>query len=229
MHIATVHHQSTTLISAMTGSTKNETTAKWSAVIKKVLINALLKYSNGRYSNLSNDKTSWQRVVDEFNNKTNLNYSKGMLTTQCFSLRSGFLEFEKYSTQSGFGMDARGMVTGSPESLNAYYISHPKARVFAEGPLPFYDDLQILFGSKFMHIQFKILATCTNSKFVKSEEDHAKGHFSRPPTSVTSHQPKRPTTEKAAVSAAVTPSGHPWQDQSQSGSPVSSARLIEPV
>jgi hypothetical protein len=41
------------------------------------------------------------------------------------------MDFEKYTNQSGFGMDSNGMVTGSPESLTTYYANHPKARQFA--------------------------------------------------------------------------------------------------
>lgn len=134
----------------MTEQSKKEGSAKWNPVIKKVLVTVLLSESNGRFSNMSNDKTGWLRVVGSFNKSTGLLYTKGMLATQIANMKAQFMEFEKYANQSGFGMDSNGMVTGSPESLTTYYASHPKARQFANGPLQFHEQLATLFGSKFV-------------------------------------------------------------------------------
>ena len=94
---------------------------------RKVLIDLLTKHSAGRFANLSNDKTAWQIIADEFKIRTGLEYNKEMLKTQCFSLKKKYLEFTKYANQSGFGMDASGMVTGAPE-LDAHrqYSQLPK-------------------------------------------------------------------------------------------------------
>jgi Myb/SANT-like DNA-binding domain len=113
----------------MTEQAKKEGSAKWNPVIKKVLVTVLLSESNGRFSNMSNDKTGWLRVVGSFNKSTGLLYTKSMLATQSIAnMKAQFMEFEKYANQSGFGMDSNGMVTGSPESLTTCYASHPKAR-----------------------------------------------------------------------------------------------------
>ena len=56
--------------------------------------------------------------------------------------------FHQYATQSGFGMDARGIVTAAPSVLNAYYAAHPGSVQFANAPLAFYDELLELFNRK---------------------------------------------------------------------------------
>ena len=132
----------------MSTSFKKKDVAKWSNMNRKVLIDLLTKHSAGRFANLSNDKTAWQIIAEEFKIRTGLEYNKEMLKTQCFSLKKKYLEFTKYANQSGFGMDASGMVTGAPEALNEYYASHPKAAEFADGPLMFFNELTALFGRK---------------------------------------------------------------------------------
>ena len=56
--------------------------------------------------------------------------------------------FHQYATQSGFGMDARGVVTAAPSVLNAYYAAHSGALQFANAPLAFYEELLELFNRK---------------------------------------------------------------------------------
>ena len=128
---------------------KKETVAKWHDSNRKVPISSLVTHSKGRFANLSNDKTAWKKIVVDFNLRTGLDYNKGMLTTQCVAIKKNLAIFDKYVNQSGFGIDSRGVVTGSPESLNAYYVQNPKCVQFADSPLPFYDELLGLFGSKF--------------------------------------------------------------------------------
>ena len=116
--------------------------------MRKVLLYTLLKHSNRRFANLSNDKAGWKKVLEEFNLKTGLNYTGDMLTTQCVRLKKNLGYFEKYKNVSGFGMDSREVVTGAPEALNAYYAENPKAVQFSDAPLPFYEEILELFGSK---------------------------------------------------------------------------------
>lgn len=134
---------------AMSEPPKKESSAKWTPVMKKLLVSVVLSESNGRFSNLSNDKTGWIRVVEKFNRGANLAYTKGMLTSQIAQMKSQFMEFEKYASQSGFGMDSNGMVTGEKNSLESYHASHPKSRQFAHGPLSLHEDLSTLFGSNY--------------------------------------------------------------------------------
>jgi hypothetical protein len=56
--------------------------------------------------------------------------------------------YHHYAHQSGFGMDARGVVTASPSVLNAYYAAHAGSIHYANAPLPFYDIIMNLFGRK---------------------------------------------------------------------------------
>ena len=60
---------------------KKTPVAKWTNAMRKVLLYALLKYSNRRFANLSNDKVGWKKVLEEFNLKTGLEYTRDMLTT----------------------------------------------------------------------------------------------------------------------------------------------------
>lgn len=129
---------------------KKTPVAKWTNAMRKVLLYALLKYSNRRFANLSNDKVGWKKVLEEFNLKTGLEYTRDMLTTQCVQMKKNLGYFEKYANVSGFGMDSRGVVTGAPEAFNAYYAENPKAVQFSDAPLPFYEEILELFGSKIL-------------------------------------------------------------------------------
>ena len=126
---------------------KETPVAKWTNIMRKVLLYALLKYSNRRFANLSNDKAGWKKVLSESNLKIGLEYTRDMLTTQCVQMKKNLGYFEKHANVSGFGMDSRGVVTGAPEALNAYYAENPKALQFADAPLPFYEEILELFGS----------------------------------------------------------------------------------
>ena len=79
-----------------------------------------------------------------------LQYTKKMLTTQVTSLKKNLGIFDKYAHQSGFGMDSRGVVTGPPSALNAFYAAHPGTSQYANAPLPHYALLLTLFGRKFI-------------------------------------------------------------------------------
>ena len=59
----------------------------------------LLKVTNGRYSNLSNDKNGWNRVHASIV-KTKSPYSIQMVKTQCAIIKKNFQKFEKYANQS---------------------------------------------------------------------------------------------------------------------------------
>ena len=61
--------------------------AKWTNAMRKVLLYALLKYSNRRFANLSNDKARWKKVLSKFNLKSGLEYTRDMLTTQCVQMK----------------------------------------------------------------------------------------------------------------------------------------------
>ena len=65
------------------------------------------------------------------------------------ALKRNLTIFHHYATQSGFGVDARGVVTGAPSALNAYYACHNGASQFANAPLAFYEELLELFGRKY--------------------------------------------------------------------------------
>lgn len=122
---------------------------KWIDSNRRILINLLLKHSNGGYSNMANSKSSWTNVVTEFNEETGLKYDKKVLITQCTTLKTNFVIFHSFANNSGFGIDVNGAVTGPPEAMNGYFISHSKALPFADKPLRFYDELLTLFGSKY--------------------------------------------------------------------------------
>jgi hypothetical protein len=77
-----------------------------------------------------------------------LQYTRKMLTTKCTALKKEMGIYRHYAYQSGFGVDARGVVTAAPSALNAYYAAHPGSDKYAKGPLPFFDDLLSLFGGK---------------------------------------------------------------------------------
>ena len=128
--------------------TKVEGSVKWLDVNRKVLIDCLLEHSDGRYPNIKNKKSAWKSVVADFNLKTGLKYEKKILASQVQSLKKNWSIFDQFAGNSGFGMDAKGMVTAPPEALNAYFISHPKAAPFSSAPLPFYKELSILFSRK---------------------------------------------------------------------------------
>ena len=82
----------------------------------------------------------------DFNARTGLKYEKKILASQVQSLN--WTIFDQFANNSGFGMDAKGMVTAAPEALNTYFVSHPKASQFSSTPLPFYRALSILFSRK---------------------------------------------------------------------------------
>lgn len=79
-------------------------------------------------------------------NSIGLAYTKLMLKTQVAALKRNLTTFHHYATQSGFGVDARGVVTAAPSVLNAYYASHSGAVQFANAPLALYEELLELFG-----------------------------------------------------------------------------------
>ena len=122
---------------------KIEGSVKWLDVNRKVLIDCLLEHSDGRYSNIKNKKCAWKSVVADFNARTGLKCEKKILASQVQSLKKN-----QFANNSGFGMDAKGMVTAAPEALNTYFVSHPKASQLSSTPLPFYRELSILYSRK---------------------------------------------------------------------------------
>ena len=48
-------------------SSRSSNAAHWPDCNKKVLIDALVHHSDGRFSNLVNDKKKWDAVVNDFN------------------------------------------------------------------------------------------------------------------------------------------------------------------
>ena len=127
---------------------KVEGSVKWLDVNRKVLIQCLLEHSDGRYSNIKNKKSAWKLVVADFTLKTGLPYDKKILSSQVQSLKKNWTIFDQFANNSGFGMDAKGMVTAAPEALNTYFATHPKASQFSRAPLPFCKELCIFFSSK---------------------------------------------------------------------------------
>ena len=68
-----------------------------------------------------------------------------MLTTQCTALKKQCSIYHHYAHQSGFGMDARGVMTAAPSVLNAYYAAHTGSIHYANAPLPFYENLKLIW------------------------------------------------------------------------------------
>jgi hypothetical protein len=62
---------------------------------------------------------------------TGLSYPKSVLTTQVTSMKKNLAIFHSYANQSGFGVDARGVVTAAPSALNEYYAAHSGALQYA--------------------------------------------------------------------------------------------------
>ena len=87
-------------------------------------------------------------VVADFAIKTGLSYDKKILASQMQSLKKNWTIFDQFANNSGFGMDAKGMVSAAPEALNTCFATHPKASQFSRTPLPFYKELCILFSRK---------------------------------------------------------------------------------
>lgn len=79
-----------------------------------------------------------------------------MLTSQCTALKKQLSIYHHYAHQSGFGIDAKGVVIASPSALNDYYAANAGSIQYANGPLLFYDDLLSLFGRKYYDIVLKI-------------------------------------------------------------------------
>ena len=52
--------------------------AQWTALNKRALVSILLVETNGRYSNLTKDKSGWNRVVASLVSKTGFNYTHAM-------------------------------------------------------------------------------------------------------------------------------------------------------
>ena len=125
-----------------------EGSVKWLDVNRKVLIECLLEHSDGRYSNIKNKKSAWKLVVADFTLKTGLLYDKKTLSSQVQSLKKNWTIFDQFTNNSGFGMDAKGMVIAAPEALNTYFATHPKVSQFSRAPLPFYKEMCILFSRK---------------------------------------------------------------------------------
>ena len=127
---------------------KVEGSVKWIDVNRKVLIDCLLEHSDGRYSNIKNKKSAWKLVVADFAIKTGLSYDKKILASQVQSLKKNWTIFDQFANNSGFGMDAKGIMSAAPEALNTYFATHPEASQFSRTPLPFYKELCILFSRK---------------------------------------------------------------------------------
>jgi Myb/SANT-like DNA-binding domain len=108
-----------------------EASVRWINTNRKFLISALLKHSKGPISSLNNSKTGWNSVVADFYAKTNLSYNKEKLTHQVSTMKKNFIIFDKFTNNSGFGVDARGAVTDPPEALNTYFASNPKPLLLA--------------------------------------------------------------------------------------------------
>jgi hypothetical protein len=69
-----------------------------------------------------------------------------MLKSQVNAMRKNLKIYHHYATQSGFGVDSRGVVTASPSALNEYYACHAGSSKYANLPLVFYEELLTLFG-----------------------------------------------------------------------------------
>ena len=72
---------------SMMSTKEKEPVAKRHDSNRKGLISSLVTHSRGRFANLSNDKTAWEKTVVDFNLRIGLDYNKGMLTTQCAGIK----------------------------------------------------------------------------------------------------------------------------------------------
>ena len=94
-----------TTITIISSKMMKQPSAQWTTVNRRALVSILLVETNGRYSNLANDYSGWNRVVASLVSKTGFNYTHAMVKIQCGTMKKHFREFEKYANQSGFGMD----------------------------------------------------------------------------------------------------------------------------
>lgn len=83
-------------------------------------------------------------------------YSKKMLTTQCTAFKKQLTIYSHYVNQSGFSVDARGVVVADPRALNSYYAAHVGSIQCANAPLTFYKEIESLFGGMHLPLKFSI-------------------------------------------------------------------------
>jgi hypothetical protein len=92
--------------------------------------------------------------------------------TQITAMKKSLAIFHQYASQSGFGMDSRGVVTAAPRALNAYYAAHSGAAQFANAPLLFYDELLVLFGRTY-HNPLSLTTIITLTHHSQSHSPHS--------------------------------------------------------
>ena len=97
--------------------TTKENNVRWLDINRRVLISTLMTHSGGRFSNLTNDKSAWRKVIEEFNRKSGLAYDKKVLVTQCNSMKKNLAVFEMGSVrilpELSLGRQVRWMPTST--------------------------------------------------------------------------------------------------------------------
>ena len=103
-----------------------EASVKWVDANRKIFITALLNFSKGPISNLNNSKTGWsvEQRCRWLLWKDESELQQGKVDIPGVNNEEKLHHFDKFANNSGFGVDARGAVTGSLEALNAYRVKY---------------------------------------------------------------------------------------------------------
>jgi len=153
------------------------TSVKWTDVIRKALIDAMMnEVIKGSFVDNGFKTTSWKIIQAEFYNKTGLNFTAQQLQSQQSLLKKKYNTFCKLKANSGFGWDERSQLsTALPSVWTAYTDAHPNEKEFQFKTLPFFDELDFIFSGKVATGRFASASVLT-----PSDPNHSSNRLKRP-------------------------------------------------
>jgi hypothetical protein len=93
-------------------------------------------------------KTSWTKILSQFNNQLGLSYTKAQLQSQLQRLKMKHGIYTGLLNNSGFGVcPSSGRPTAPNDVWDSYVQSHPKANEFRNRPLQLFNELHEIFGA----------------------------------------------------------------------------------
>mmetsp|Transcript_13574 Transcript_13574/g.12296 ORF Transcript_13574/g.12296 Transcript_13574/m.12296 type:complete len:339 (-) Transcript_13574:147-1163(-) len=118
------------------------------------------------------NKANWSNITKDFNEKTNLNYTKTQLQSQATYLKKKYQTFKALKENSGFGWDDNRKVPTAPDNVwNSYIESHKNAKEFRYKSFPFYDDLDKIYTGSIATGKYAISSSLTNAN-IQSNHSH---------------------------------------------------------
>ena len=134
----------------MASSTSSSVALVWNVEMKGKFIAAIIdEIKRGNFTDSGFKAASWNRIVADFNQAAGVLAVKQQLQNQFSDLKKKYMTFKALVDNSGFGWDDELQLPTAPDDVwDAWMAKHPEAARFRTQTLPYFKELDDIFGGK---------------------------------------------------------------------------------